>query len=237
MPDLPVRPHTPVTIQTVSKISPFHFQNFIFQFVDLSNQSGGFHRHDLQHCAAGHDIKPDLPHMLRSCDGRGNSGRDDEKCADAADNGGNADQREKAGGTAAVNGTLDRLVQSIPCRGKAADHQAEEQQDGASASPVQDAGMAADRIADKTQQRKKHQRCDRRYGVSEIEFHFSYTSCPADYNRDSQRTAPQPAVSKLLRTALHIHCSFCRITGDWINSFASSSCTMKYSMMRARSSR
>ena len=63
-------------------------------------------------------------------------------------------------------------------------------------------------------------------------FHKLHSS----YSNASQRTLSQPVVSKQRRTAADIHCSFWRMQGDWLNSRASSSWVMKYSMMRARSS-
>ena len=67
------------------------------------DNSGNFHRQNLQHGPAGHRVEPDLAGLLRLCNRRRNRGRDDQQRADAADDGRNAHQREKPRRTAAVD--------------------------------------------------------------------------------------------------------------------------------------
>ena len=113
--------------------------------------------------------------MLRFGDGRGNSGNDNNQCADAAYDGWNADKRENSRHTASVNSVLNGFVQSVPCCRKTADHKAENQQEQASASPLPDVCTIDNRIAHKAQQSKEHHRCNSVDRVPKIKFHNDST--------------------------------------------------------------
>lgn len=102
-----------------------------------------------------------------------NRGQKDQERPNTANDCGNADKCEKARRTAAINGALHRFIQPVPRCRKTADNQSKCKQKCSSAPPIQDAGAAPYRIADETQQRKNHDRCNGCYRVPEIKLHIN----------------------------------------------------------------
>lgn len=121
------------------------------QLFHSENDPRDLHRRDFQHCTTRHHIEPNLAHLLCLCNRHSNSSNNDQQCADTANNSRQADERKQSRCTAAVNGMLNGLVQSIPRRRKATYYKSEHQQNCAPAPPILNAGAIHNRPANKTQ--------------------------------------------------------------------------------------